>query len=94
MVEKAVVGRGKKKKKKRENTHSDQNAGMAELASMLSSICLSDPQGPDEVVAREGAQHKEGVYLGTIDDRARKPGAHPLLTRRSSSLTLLARCEC
>jgi hypothetical protein len=55
MAEKAAVGRGreKKKKKKRENTHGDQNAGMAERSSTPSSICLSDPQGPDEVIARE-----------------------------------------
>lgn len=101
MAEKVAVGRGREKKKKkekkrRENTHSDQNAGMAERASTPSSICLSDPQGPDEVIAREGAQSsiKKGVYLGSIDDRAReRRGAHPFLTRRSSSLTLLARGE-
>jgi hypothetical protein len=76
MAEKAAVGRGREKKKKekkrRENTHSDQNAGMAERASTPSSICLSDPQGPDEVIARAQSSIKKGVYLRSIDDRARE----------------------
>jgi hypothetical protein len=34
----------------------DQTADMTEQASTPSSICLSDPQGRDEVVAQEGVQ--------------------------------------
>jgi hypothetical protein len=69
----------------------DQTAGMAERASTASSICLSDPQGRDEVVA-QGAQNsvKESPFWDpSIEgERAREPCAHPSLTRRSPWLTL------
>jgi hypothetical protein len=57
MVEQVAVGigRGKRREKKRESTRSDYIAGIAERASMPLSICLSDPQGRGEAVAREGA---------------------------------------
>jgi hypothetical protein len=35
----------------------DQSTGMTERASMLSGICLPDPQGRDEAVAQEGVQN-------------------------------------
>src|SRR5665213_2748233 len=100
MVEKAAVGRGRRREKKRESTRSDQTAGMAERAATPLSICLSDPQGRDETVTQEGAQNsvKKGspFWAPSIEgERAREPrGAHPSLTRRSPSLTLLARWEC
>ena len=54
-VEKAAVGRGRRREKKARVA--DQNAGTMEWASTPSSICLSDPQGRDEVVARDRAQN-------------------------------------
>jgi hypothetical protein len=73
---------------------------MMERVSTPSSIYLSDPQGRDETVAQEGAQKErkeESPFWdpSTEGERAREPrGAHPSLTRRSPSLTLLARWEC
>jgi hypothetical protein len=50
MVEKAAVGRGRRRDKEREGGRrsgkagvADQTAGMTERASTPSSICLSDP---------------------------------------------------
>ena len=58
---KAAVGRGRRREKEGGGRSgkarvADQTADMTEQASTPSSICLSDPQGRDEVVAQEGAQ--------------------------------------
>jgi hypothetical protein len=89
MVEKG--GRWKREKEGEEvgkARAADQTAGMTERASTPSSICLSDPQGRDEVVV-QGAQNsvkKESPFWDPSIEgqRAREPrGAHPSLTRRS-----------
>jgi len=51
VVEKAAVGRGRRREEKRESTRSYQTASVAERASTPLSICLSDPQERDEAVA-------------------------------------------
>jgi hypothetical protein len=73
------------------------SARTAERASTPLSICLSDLQGRDEAVAQERAQNsvKKGVHLGTHRSRVSVHMSYKAsLTRRSPSLTLLARCEC
>jgi hypothetical protein len=61
MMVKTAVGRGRRREKEGEGRSgkarvADQTADMTEQASTPSSICLSDPQGRDEVVAQEGVQ--------------------------------------
>ena len=96
MAEKAAMGRGRRKEKKRESTCSDQTAGMAERAATPLSICLSDPQGRDEAIAQEGAQNsvKKGSLFGDHRSRVNVQASHEALTLRSPSLTLLTRWEC
>jgi hypothetical protein len=100
MVEKAAVGRGRRREKKLESTRSNQTASMAELASTPLSACLSDPHERDEEVAQEGAQNsvKKGSHLGHHRLRVSVHASHDALTLHSPiaspSLTLLARCEC
>ena len=60
------------------------------------SICLSDPQERDEAVRRrlpKIAYRREPIRDPSIEgERAREPrAAHPVLTHRSPSLTLLAK---
>jgi hypothetical protein len=54
MVEKAAVGRGRRREKEGEEAGkarvADQTADMMERASMPLSICLPDPQGQGEAV--------------------------------------------
>jgi hypothetical protein len=71
MVEKAAVGRGRRREKKWEIMRNDQTASRAERVATPLSIYLSDPQGRDEAIAQEGTQNsvKRRVYFGTIDRR-------------------------
>jgi hypothetical protein len=88
VVEKAAVGRGRRREKKRESTRSYQTASVAGRASTPLSICLSDLQGRDEAVAQKG------VHFGTHQSRVSVHASHEALTLHSPWLTLLARCEC
>jgi len=71
MVEKAAVGRWRRREKKQEITHNDQTASMAERAATPLSIYLSDPQGRDKAIALERTQSriKRRVYFGIVDRR-------------------------
>jgi hypothetical protein len=70
MVEKVVVGRGRRREKKQESTRDDQTASMAERAVTSLSIYLGSTRARQSV-AQEGTHNsiKRRVYFGTIDRR-------------------------
>jgi hypothetical protein len=83
VIEKTAVERGRKRERRSGKARViDQTAGMTERASTPFSICLSDPQGRDEAIAREGAQNsvKKGVYFGTYRSRVSMHASHEALT--------------